>query len=322
MVARPKIAFYWCAGCGGCEESVIDMAERLPYIAEAVEIVFWPLVMDARYSDVLALEDGEIDAVFINGAIRLHSHVEMARLLRQKSKIVYAHGSCAHMGGVIGLANQYSNQQLLDYAYQQVPSLDDGSAPFREQDATSQPGVPPLPELLPAVLPLDQVVPVDAVIPGCPPVPASVAAAIETILHGRLPEKGTFFAHRKTLCHQCERLPTRPEKMEVKRFKRLYEIQWDANVCFLPQGLLCLGPVTRGGCDARCLRANMPCRGCYGPTERVDDFGAGAMAMIAACMGGTEATELNRAVRSIVDPLGFFYRYCLAASILGTERAP
>ena len=26
---KPKIAFYWCASCGGCEEAVVDLAETL-----------------------------------------------------------------------------------------------------------------------------------------------------------------------------------------------------------------------------------------------------------------------------------------------------
>jgi F420-non-reducing hydrogenase small subunit len=50
MGDRPKIALYWCASCGGCEESVIDLAEDLLTVAEKAEIVFWPVALDARYS--------------------------------------------------------------------------------------------------------------------------------------------------------------------------------------------------------------------------------------------------------------------------------
>lgn len=318
MADRPKIALYWCAGCGGCEESVIDLAEDLLNVAEKAEIVFWPVALDARYRDVAAMDDAEIDATFINGAIRLDDHVRMVRLLRKKSKRIIAHGSCAHMGGVIGLANLFTPRQLLDCAYRQVPSMADPSGPLPGEGENG----PLMPELLPAVKSLDQVVKVDAIIPGCPPPPDTMARVIDDVIHGRLPAEKTVFAHRKALCHQCPRLDSRPEKIEITRFKRLHETHWDPNVCFLPQGLICLGPVTRGGCDARCIDANMPCRGCFGPTERVDDFGAGAIACIAAMMAETEEPALTQLVDSIADPAGLFYRYCLATSILGTGHAP
>ncbi len=320
MGNKPKIALYWCAGCGGCEESVIDLADGLLVIAEKAEIVFWPVAIDARYSDVEALPDGDIDATFINGAIRLDDHVRTVRLLRRKSKRIIAHGACAHLGGIVGLANLHTPRQLLECAYRQVPSMADpsgtlpGDAPGIVADAM------PLPRLLPAVMTLDQVVSVDAVIPGCPPPPETMARVIGDVIHGRLPEGGTVFAHRKALCHQCPRLDSRPERIQITRFKRLHETRWDPAVCFLPQGLICLGPMTRGGCNAQCIGANMPCRGCFGPTEQVDDFGAAAVACIAAMLAGTDQAELVRQVGSIADPAGLFYRYCLATSVLGTGR--
>jgi F420-non-reducing hydrogenase small subunit len=210
---------------------------------------------------------------------------------------------------VIGLANWFTARQLLECAYRQVPSMVDTPGPL--------PGVgkdgPPLPGLLPLVKALDQVVTVDAIVPGCPPPPATMARVIDDAIRGRLPAERTVFAHRKALCHACPRLDSRPEKIEITRFKRLHQTRWDPDVCFLPQGLICLGPVTRGGCGAQCIGANMPCRGCFGPTERVDDFGAGAITGVAAMMAGTDEAELTQLVDSIADPAGLFYRYCLAA---------
>jgi len=29
MPDKPKVAFYWCASCGGCEEAVVDLAEDI-----------------------------------------------------------------------------------------------------------------------------------------------------------------------------------------------------------------------------------------------------------------------------------------------------
>lgn len=317
MHRKPKIAFYWCAGCGGCEESVLDMAEELLSVAEKADIVFWPIALDARFEDVEALNDGDIDATFINGAIRLDEHVRLVQLLRRKSKRIVAHGTCAHLGGIIGLANLFDSRQLLECAYRQAPGMDDPSGPLPATNAGDEKKGPALAALLPAVKPLDRVVAVDAFIPGCPPPPETMAHAITDVIHGRLPEPGTVFAHRTALCRRCPRLDSKPDKIEITRFRRLYDTHWDPEICFLPQGLLCMGPVTRGGCDARCIRANMPCRGCFGPTERMNDFGAGAMALIASMMAGEDEATLARLVDSIADPTGLIYRYSLAASILG-----
>jgi F420-non-reducing hydrogenase small subunit len=59
MADKPKIAFYWCSSCGGCEESVIDLSEDLLNFTNRADIVFWPLAMDARRKDLEGLEDGE-----------------------------------------------------------------------------------------------------------------------------------------------------------------------------------------------------------------------------------------------------------------------
>ena len=113
---KPKIAFYWCASCGGCEESVVDMAEAILELAELIEIVLWPVAMDFKRDDIEALEDGAIAATLLNGAIRTSEQEEMARLLRRKSGLMIAYGSCAHTGGVPGLANQFPREQILQYA--------------------------------------------------------------------------------------------------------------------------------------------------------------------------------------------------------------
>jgi F420-non-reducing hydrogenase small subunit len=322
MGNKPKIALYWCAGCGGCEESVIDLAEELPTIAREADIVFWPVALDRRYRDLYALDDNEIDAAFINGAIRLDEHVRMARLLRQKSKTIIAHGSCAHMGGVIGLGNLFTSRQLLDSVYGPMP----GKAHPDQGPAGDEPPVPadtlPLSDLLPAVKALGQVIAVDAIVPGCPPPPETMGRVIGDIVAGRRPQNGTVFAHDYALCRECPRMRSKPDRIEIARFKRLHETRWDATVCFLPQSLICLGPVTRAGCGARCIRANMPCRGCFGPTEQMDDFGGGAISLLAAVMADKNEAELTRLIDSIPDPAGLIYRYCLAASVLGRRGTP
>jgi len=45
---KPKVTFYWCASCGGCEESVVDLAENILDVVAAVDIVMWPVAMDFK----------------------------------------------------------------------------------------------------------------------------------------------------------------------------------------------------------------------------------------------------------------------------------
>ena len=79
---KPKVAFYWCASCGGCEEAVVDLAEDILPVLEAVDIVFWPVALDFKENDVEAMADGSIDVAFINGAVRTTEQLRMARLMR------------------------------------------------------------------------------------------------------------------------------------------------------------------------------------------------------------------------------------------------
>ena len=83
-MAKPKVAFYWCSSCGGCEEAVVDLNEDILKVVDAVDIVLWPVALDFKKKDVEALADGEIAVSFINGAIRLAEQEEWVKLLRQK----------------------------------------------------------------------------------------------------------------------------------------------------------------------------------------------------------------------------------------------
>lgn len=45
------------------------------------------------------------------------------------------------------------------------------------------------------------------------------------------------------------------------------ECKSDGNICLFELGTPCLGPVTRGGCQAWCTSRRSPCRGCRGPVD-------------------------------------------------------
>jgi F420-non-reducing hydrogenase small subunit len=315
-VKKPKIALYWCSSCGGCEESVLDLAEDLLDMAGLVDILFWPVAMDMKYHDIEMIPDGEITATLINGAIRMDNQENMAKLFRKKSQLIIAHGSCAHLGGVVGLANFFERRDILHRAFIEVPTIKNpqGILPVIE---TSEAGRElQLPGFYNTVKTLNQVIEVDYYIPGCPPTPQLIKKALMAILQNRLPTKGSVLAEQKALCYFCSRKESKPDVVRIKRFKRLYEEKWDQKRCFLDQGLLCLGPATRGGCEERCIEANMPCRGCFGPPDNVTDQGAKILSFLASFLDSKDAQEVKKIVDSIPDPAGLLYRYSLASSIL------
>ncbi len=315
-MTKPKIAFYWCASCGGCEESVLDLGEALLDLADQIDIVFWPIALDHKFEVITRLKDGELLATLINGAIRTEEQARLAILFRKKSKILIAHGSCAHTGGVVGLGNLHSDAELLQTIYVDLPTVENPGLLIPGSSSGPLPGEMELTQLHHPVLPLNRLVPVDYVLPGCPPTPELVESALRSLLDGSMPSPSSILGDSKALCDSCPRRPTLEEGIAIKRFKRLHEEAWDSETCFLTQHFVCMGPVTRGGCNARCIRGNMPCRGCFGSLDGVLDQSAKAVAFLAALMHAEEAREAGEVADTIPDLVGLVSQYGLAASVL------
>jgi len=318
--AKPKVAFYWCASCGGCDEAVVDLGEAIVDVVEAIDIVMWPVAMDFKRKDIESLADGEITATFLNGAIRTTEQEEMAHLLRRKSKFMVAFGACAQLGGVPGLANLWDRASIFQSIYKEgVTTVNpEGTAPqqkFSEDGRTVT-----LPGFYDTVKSLDQSVEVDYLVPGCPPTPELLKQAVDTLLSGSLPPKGTVLAPDRALCDECPRKDTKPERLSIEEFKRPHQILIDHDTCLLAQGLLCMGPATRSGCGSRCIQGNMPCTGCFGPVTRVKDFGAKSLSAMASLLAANSDEDILKALESIPDPVGAFYRYSLPASLLVRKK--
>ncbi|OQX55492.1 MAG: oxidoreductase [Candidatus Aminicenantes bacterium 4484_214] len=320
MGEKPKVAFYWCASCGGCEEAVIDLAEDILKVVEAVDIVFWPVALDFKKSDIEAMEDGSIAVSFINGAVRLSEQEEMVKLLRKKSQLVVAFGTCAHLGGIPGLANFWDKESIFNRAYHTTPSTDNPEGVVPQEKSTVDGKELYLPSFFNTVYALNQVIDVDYYLPGCAPPRDLIMNAVQAILEGNLPPKGSVLSPNKALCEDCDRNETKPEKLAIKDIKRPWEVILDPETCFLAQGVICMGPATRTGCGQRCITANMPCRGCFGPTDQVVDMGAKFLAAFASILDADDEKEVAKIVETIVDPAGTFYRFSLPTSILRRRK--
>ncbi|HYB67671.1 MAG TPA: F420-nonreducing hydrogenase, partial [Candidatus Acidoferrales bacterium] len=104
-MTKPRIAFNWASSCGGCEIAVLELGTKLVELNDKIDIVFWPVALDFKYSDLESMSDKNIDVTFFNGAIQTSENLHLAQLLRAKSKLLVAFGACAIMGGIPALAN-------------------------------------------------------------------------------------------------------------------------------------------------------------------------------------------------------------------------
>ncbi|HDM66972.1 MAG TPA: oxidoreductase [Thermoplasmatales archaeon] len=316
-----QFAFYWAASCGGCEIAVLDIDEKILDVVEIADIVFWPVALDVKYKDVEAMKDKSIDVCFFNGAIRTEEQEHMAKLLRKKSKILVAFGSCAVSGGIPGLANLANREEVFNVAYIDNPSTDNPDKIVPQTKVKVEEGELTLPLFYDTVKTLNQTVDVDYYLPGCPPTPEEILEAINLIAEGNLPPKGSVITPVKSVCDECRFKKT---EKKITKLKRIYEVEEIEDKCLLEQGILCMGPATRGGCGARCLNANMPCTGCGGALPNSRDQGAKMISALASILGvenedKMSEEEIDKLLEQVVDPVGSFYKYGLPAAIINRK---
>ena len=162
-----RLATAWLGGCSGCHMSFLDLDEKLLALAEAVELVYSPIADVKHFPE-------NVDVALVEGAVANVDHVELVKQIRACSRLVVSFGDCAVTGNVTSLRNKFDVEDLLTQVYHEGP----GAIPRGgELDKI-------VPALLPRVLPLHQVIAVDAYIPGCPPDPDRIWAAVSALLSG------------------------------------------------------------------------------------------------------------------------------------------
>ena len=172
-----RLATVWLAGCSGCHMSFLALDEWLLELAERVEIVYSPVA-----SDVKTYPEG-VDVCLVEGAVANRDNLDLARTLRQRTRVVVAFGDCAISANVPGLRNLLLNAPggsaaaVLERGYTEL--AEPGSRPPRAEGL--------LPELLERVLPLHEVIPVEVWLPGCPPPAPRIRAVLEALLAGETP---------------------------------------------------------------------------------------------------------------------------------------
>jgi F420-non-reducing hydrogenase small subunit len=297
-----KVAEEWLNICGGCEMTVLDIGDKLLDLLPELEFVHMPVLMDHKYygqtGEGAELEIPEADVGIITGGVRNEKEKHVTEEMRKKTGTLIAIGSCACFGGIPALANMWPLEVLYEKVYRGSKTTDSAETPSEN-----------LPPLLDRVYAVDEVVNVDAYIPGCPTNPDLIAEALTCLLEGK-----PFELPERSVCDDC---PLKREKKaaggQIKRSLEPMELKqgepWENTRCFMEQGYLCLGPVTRSGCARtidggvkvpRCVQGGMPCRGCFGPIRK------GANPLV-DMLGAISSIGLN--ARDVVDRRALLNRY-------------
>ena len=289
-MGKPRLAHVVLGGCEGCYVSLIDAHEGLIELAEGVELVYSPLT-DGK-------EMQQADVVLVEGAITTESDVAKLKQAREMSTTLVAIGSCAALGGIGGLRNLYTREEVLSAVYGEGTVPSDG-----------------LPAITPSVKAVSDVVEVDISVPGCAPKTETLMSAVTAALAGE-----EWEMPRRNMCDECKRekktlLEHSAEFVSDTVFAEMELDEIDPERCFLEQGLICMGPMTREGCGARCTAANVPCRGCQGPSR--DDFEQGGKMVDALA-----AILPAGAIMIMDDLIGTGYRFSMPSAVFPTIVEP
>ncbi len=290
MTAKPRLAIFALTGCSGCQIALVDLKAELLEVLEKVALTKCSTLMDIK-------EFPEADITLLEGCVASEKDVAAVRQIRNRTGKLIPMGSCACFGGIPGMRNFFPVEAIMRRSFLESESTVDGRIPVG----------PRLPALIPHVRPVDQVVPVEGYIPGCPPTTTYLRAGLLNLLEGKAPDLSD-----KNLCSQCGR---NHKKMTTTDFEFITETTFapceleeiDATLCFLEQGVPCLGLATRAGCEASCLKGNLPCRGCMGPTTDAFDQGAKWVNALASLLPAGSLSLMD-------DVPGLGYRFTLSMS--------
>ncbi|UCG00731.1 MAG: F420-nonreducing hydrogenase [Candidatus Heimdallarchaeota archaeon] len=285
MAKNITVGYAALTSCSGCEIALLDINEKILDVLKNAELVYGPLIMDAR-----EVPDN-IDLLFVEGSVSTDHDLQQAQEYRKKAKYLVAVGACACFGGIPGMRNFFERNEILADVY-----------PLKDKSEFLGPT-----QLSSKVQSLPMVVKTDFFVPGCPPLPENFLTVIQNY-----PNFDRIKLPTKTLCAECDlnkdKLLSPIREFTSLKIKNPYHFnEEEENLCFLERGILCMGVATRAGCGGRCVKVSVPCRGCFGPPpqEGSEDQGAGVISAISSILPTGRLLTKE-------DMLGLVYRYSLS----------
>jgi len=169
-MAKPKVAFFDFACCEGCQLQVANFGEALLDVLDKIQVVEFREVMSEKW-------DKDIDVAIVEGSITTEHAVERIKQIRARSGALIAYGSCAAIGGVNGMKNNFNLDDISQYVYK------DGAKYF-----------PTIPTMA-----VHQVVKVDYTVTGCPVYPPEFVKVLKCALLG-VP----YYVPDNAVCVECK----------------------------------------------------------------------------------------------------------------------
>jgi sulfhydrogenase subunit delta len=209
---KPRVAFFDFASCEGCQLQIANLEEEVLDLIKIVDVV--------SFREVMKEHSDKYDIAVIEGSIMRPMDEERLKKIRSLAKVIVAFGACACIGGVNKIRNQWSSENVKKEVY--------GNADIKDNEYF---------DVYPTKA-VNEVVPVEYYIRGCPPNRDEIKKVITSLALGKKPE-----------------IPNYPVCVECKK---------NENVCLFELGKFCLGPITRAGCNAICPTNASPCDGCRG----------------------------------------------------------
>ena len=210
---KPKLAVWKFSSCDGCQLSLLDCEDELLAVAGAVEIAYF---LEATRAQV----NGPYDVSLVEGSVTTPADIKRIHKIRRQSRTLVTIGACATAGGIQALRNFGRLYDFVQAVYTHPDHID----------------------TLATSTPIQNHVPVDFELRGCPVNKYQLLEVLSAFLHGRRP---VVPAHSQ--CLECK---------------------MSGSVCVMvAHGTPCLGPVTQAGCGNLCPEVNRGCYGCFGPYE-------------------------------------------------------
>ena len=201
------------ASCDGCQLTLLDVEDHLLDVAGVIDIAYFPEATKGKI-------EGRYQLSLVEGSITTPHDARRIREVREMSETLVTIGACATAGGIQALRNWADVDEFLSIVYAEPSYI----------------------ETLSTSTPIEDHVPVDFQLRGCPISKHQLIEVIDAFLHMRKPN---IPGH--SVCVECKLRGT--------------------NCVMVAQGIPCMGPITHAGCGAICPAYDRGCYGCFGPSQ-------------------------------------------------------